>query len=127
MKSIYDMFYGADSFTFQKAEELRKVMTPSEKLLWERLKNKQFLNLKFRRQHPINRFITDFYCHQLKLVIELDGSIHNDVDVLENDKRRQSEIEDFGITVLRFQNETVFSNCEAILTDIRRISTEKGI
>ena len=72
------MFYGAKPVTFERANLLRKSMTPSEKKLWQFLKNKQLNRLRFRRQHPINIFIADFYCHSAKLVVELDGEIHLD-------------------------------------------------
>ncbi|MBT7143143.1 MAG: DUF559 domain-containing protein, partial [Bacteroidetes bacterium] len=61
MVKIDNMYYGSNSFTFQKAEELRKHMTKAELILWEELRNKKLLGLKFRRQHPISRFIADFY------------------------------------------------------------------
>lgn len=70
------MYYNAKSDTISLAKLLRNSMTESEKLLWERLKGKQIMNSRFRRQHPINIFIADFYCHEIKLVIEVDGSIH---------------------------------------------------
>jgi cyclase len=73
-----NMFYGASKLIFQKAEELRKNMTHAELLMWGILKGNQ-LGVKFRRQHPVSFYIVDFYCHELKLVIEVDGSIH-DVD-----------------------------------------------
>lgn len=72
-----NLFYGASHLIMSRARELRKKMTPSEKTLWEYLKNKQLLGLRFRRQHPIDIFIVDFYCHNIKLVIELDSDIHN--------------------------------------------------
>ena len=72
--------------------------------MWEFLKGNQ-LDFRFRRQHPLLFYIADFYCNQLKLVIEIDGSIHNKEDVKINDARRQSEIEELGITVMQFTNE----------------------
>ncbi len=118
MDKINDMHYGSNSFTFQKAIELRKRMTKSEIVLWEELKNKQFIGLKFRRQHPINRFIVDFYCHKYKLIIELDGSIHNVKEVEENDKKREEELRDFGLNILRFTNDEVLYNTKETLLRI---------
>lgn len=70
-----NMHYGAQSETFQIAERLRRDMTEPEKIIWERVcKNK--LGVRIRRQHPIWKFIADFYCHELRLVIEIDGVIH---------------------------------------------------
>mgnify|MGYP006298791947 CR=1 FL=1 len=70
------MFYNARPEIFQRAKMLRKNMTVTEKLLWEKLRNKQ-LGVRFKPQHPIGRFIVDFYCHQSKLVVEVDGEIHD--------------------------------------------------
>ncbi len=79
------MFYNAKPHIFEKAKMLRKYMTNSELILWERLKGKQLLGFRFRPQHPIDIFIADFYCHPLKLVIEVDGGIHKTADQREYD------------------------------------------
>jgi hypothetical protein len=73
-----NLFYGASQLIMSRAGELRKKMTPAEIALWKHLKNKQLSGLRFRRQHPIDIFIVDFYCHYLKLVIELDRGIHKE-------------------------------------------------
>lgn len=65
----------ANGFLFKRAKELRRKTTPAEDALWHRLRAKAFLNLKFRQQHPIGKYIADFYCHALQLVIEVDGGI----------------------------------------------------
>jgi cyclase len=70
------MFSGADNFLFRRASELRSQQTFAEDILWSYLRTKPF-GFKFRRQHPFSVYILDFYCHQLKLAIEVDGSIHN--------------------------------------------------
>lgn len=116
---INNMHFGAGAFTFQKAEEFRISMTKAEKILWEVLRNKKLDGLKFRRQHPISRFIVDFYCHNLKFVIELDGGIHLDAHVKENDINRQIEIESLGLKVIRFKNEEVILNITKVLAEIR--------
>lgn len=87
-----NMFYGAGSNIFEKATQLRKNMTSAEKMLWERLKNKQVLNYKFRRQHPLANFIADFYCHKAKLIIEVDGGIHETAEQKEYDLGRTNEL-----------------------------------
>jgi len=69
------MFMGASNLIFKNAEVLRNNMTAAEMLLWGHLKGNQ-LGAKFRRQNPLGNYIADFYCHQHKLVIEVDGSIH---------------------------------------------------
>lgn len=71
------MFYSAPPYAFERARELRMNMTQAEEILWEHLKKKQLNGYKFRRQHPVFKFIVDFYCHKAKLVVELDGEYHN--------------------------------------------------
>ena len=100
---------------FKKAKELRKYETEAEKMLWAKLCRNQMLGLQFRRQHPINRFIVDFYCVKIKLVIEVDGSIH---DIPENkvyDIGRSQILNDFGITVIRFSNNQIIDDIEYVL------------
>jgi very-short-patch-repair endonuclease len=83
-----NMFYGANSFVFQRAEELRNRMTPPEEILWKSIHINEW-KLKFRRQHPIANWVVDFYCHPIKLVIEVDGDVHEAEDVKRNDKERE--------------------------------------
>jgi very-short-patch-repair endonuclease len=75
-----NMFYRARKSIFLKAVELRNNPTKAEIILWEQLKNKDLFGVRFKRQHPIDIFIADFYCHKYKLVIEVDGEIHNEPD-----------------------------------------------
>ena len=110
------MYYGAKEVTFQTAELLRKNMTEAEKLLWTRL-NKSQLCVRFKAQHPIDIFIADFYCHSCKLVIELDGKIHDQQK--EYDEGRSAEIEKWGITVIRFTNDEVFKDLDAVVEKIK--------
>ncbi len=78
MNDNLNMFYGATPPIFEKAKILRNNMTRHEKLLWDELRNNRIFGLRFKAQHPIDTFIADFYCHKLKLVIEMDGQYHND-------------------------------------------------
>ncbi len=110
------MYFGAKHDILEKANALRKNMTNTEKILWEKLKNKQILNMRFRRQHPIDIFIADFYCHSVRLVIELDGEIHK--NQLEYDKGRTAEMEPFDIQVIRFKNEEIENNIETVIKQI---------
>ncbi len=110
------MYFGAKPDILEKARALRKNMTEAEKILWERLKNKQILNLRFRRQHPIDIFIADFYCHTVRLVIELDGNIHKMQK--EYDEGRTAEMEQFEIKVIRFKNEEIENNIESVIEKI---------
>ena len=85
------MFYGAIKPIFQRAEELRKNPAHEELLLWQHLKSNQ-LGVRFKRQHPIWMYIADFYCHELKLIIDIDGSIHTVKEVMECDIVREENI-----------------------------------
>jgi cyclase len=111
------MFAGADHLLFKRAAELRKQQTYAEEVLWGYLRTKPF-GFKFRRQHPYLNYILDFYCHQLKLVIEADGSVHEKEDVKENDAVRQSHLEDHGLTVLRFTNDQIRNKPEDVIARI---------
>jgi len=113
-----DMFYGAKRTIFQNACELRKEMTPAEKVLWNRL-NKSQLGVRFKAQHPIDIFIADFYCHKCKLIVEVDGEIH--LSQKEADENRTAELERFGLTVIRFTNKEVLNDVEKVVDEIRKI------
>jgi very-short-patch-repair endonuclease len=126
MKSIERPFYyGASTEILARADKLRKNQTGVEKVLWKRLKGNRFENLRFRRQHPIAKFIVDFYCHELLLVVELDGSIHNKEEVAERDEGREIELKKLGLTILRFTNDQVIHNMDKILNKIRKVKNER--
>ena len=112
------MFYGASPEIFRRALELRKNMTKAEKKLWAALRRKQVNGKRFRRQHPIGKFIVDFYCHEVKLVIELDGSIHNFQEQKEYDLGRSEDIQQLGIKIIRFTNKQVMNNLNKVIADI---------
>jgi len=118
---LYDMHYGATADIFQTAVILRNNMTKSEKVLWEQLKYKKLNGIKFRRQHPIDRYIVDFYSHKYKLVIELDGEIHLKKEVVKKDIEREKELVNFGLKVIRFKNEEVLNNIDNVLSEIVKI------
>lgn len=107
------MHGGAQKPLFQMAIENRNNSTIAEEILWGYLKTKPF-NLKFRRQHPYTVYILDFYCHSLKLVIEVDGSIHNLKEVKINDIERQELLEKDGLRVVRFTNEEILRSFEKV-------------
>ena len=111
------MFYGATPSIFKRAARLRNNMTPAEKLMWEKLRKSQ-LGVRFKAQHPMGRYIVDFYCHQARLVVEIDGPIHNYHK--EEDQQRIDDIKKDGVTVLRIRNEEVFENLEGVLEKIKR-------
>jgi cyclase len=113
------MFNNASHLVFELAKDLRRNMTDAEKLLWNHLKA-GVKGLKFRRQHPIGIYIADFYCHKLKLIIEVDGSIHDVQEVRENDGKRESDLKEWGNTIIRFSNDRVFKNLDSVLDEINK-------
>lgn len=110
------MFKGAPKESFLKAEILRKNMTPAEKKLWERLNKLQ--GIKFRRQHPLHLFIVDFYCHEYKLVIEVDGKYHNSNEQKEKDSERTDLLVFQDLSIMRFTNQEVLDNTDAVIDKI---------
>jgi very-short-patch-repair endonuclease len=111
------MYYGAKASTMQAARILRSKMTIPEKLLWEKLRNKQIDGFRFRRQHPIDFFIADFYCHEVRLVVEVDGEIHDQQK--EYDDGRSAEMERNFIKVLRFTNSEVEKDIDTVIRKIQ--------
>lgn len=100
--------------TIKNARNLRRDQTDAEQKLWSKLRNRQFFDLKFRRQHPYPPYILDFYCDDLKLVIELDGGQHSQ----EKDQKRTEFLVNEGLTVLRYWNNDVLKNIDGVLEDI---------
>jgi imidazole glycerol-phosphate synthase subunit HisF len=100
------MFYNADPLIFENAKQLRRRLTPAEQTFWLRLKER-FPEYKFRKQHPISIYVADFYCHKLKLVIEIDGSVHDSAEAKVNDEQRQKDLENLDLTVIRFTNDQI--------------------
>lgn len=105
--------------TIIKARYLRKEKTKAEQVLWEELRNNN-LNIKFRRQHPFDMYILDFYAPKIKLVIELDGSGHNIKENKEYDEDRTFYLESKYVKVLRFWNSDVENNLENTLNKIKK-------
>jgi very-short-patch-repair endonuclease len=104
------------------ARLLRHNQTDVEQLLWQRLRNRQILNAKFRRQFPIVPFIVDFCCLELKLIIELDGSQH--IELAQYDSERSNYLAQRGFKVIRFWNNEVIDNIEGVLWKIYRVIQE---
>ncbi|MBZ9728702.1 endonuclease domain-containing protein [Salegentibacter sp. JZCK2] len=111
------MWKGAPLENFAIARKLRQNMTSSEKMLWEHLNNNQ-LGYKFRRQHPLQSFIVDFYCHQFKLVIEIDGGYHNSKKQKVADQEREELLQFQELHILRFTNEEVVENIQKVIEQI---------
>jgi very-short-patch-repair endonuclease len=99
-------------------QKLRNEVTVVEQLLWERLRRKRLEGYKFRRQHGIGRYIVDFYCPTQKLVIELDGAQHAEVEALEYDAIRSAYIEGLGLKVIRFWNSDVMNDLDVVCDEI---------
>jgi very-short-patch-repair endonuclease len=100
------------------AKQLRKGQTKAEKIIWELLHKRKFKGYKFRRQHLFAGFILDFYCHKLRLGLEIDGPIHQKQQ--EYDQQRQDAIEAKGIKIIRITNEEIADNKRSILTKISK-------
>lgn len=119
-KPNYDegMWKGAPKESFSKAWRMRYNPTDAEKILWECIRSNRVNGLKFRRQHPVSLYIADFYCHQLKLVIEVDGDYHSSKEQVEKDKERTDILNSNGLEVLRFSNKEILENIDLVLKSI---------
>lgn len=102
----------------QFRKKLRNNSTPAEAFLWRHLKAKKLNGRRFNRQHSIKNYIVDFYCAAEKLVIELDGAVHQSPQAQEYDKKRTEILNGLGYTVIRFENKMVFENLESVLSEI---------
>jgi len=112
----------AISKLYQYGRELRRELTVAEKLLWAELRNRKLNGLKFRRQHPLDKFIVDFYCNEKKLIVELDGGVHDEKINKEYDEARSVMLAGLNIVVLRFKNEDVINNMKEVLKKIGDVS-----
>ena len=113
-----------DAQLLEFAKVMRSNATDVESLMWQLLRNKRFMNLKFRRQHVIVPYIVDFFCHELGLVIELDGGQHGTDDAIEYDAERTKFLEALGFKVVRYWNHDVLGNTEVVLDDLWRVCFE---
>jgi very-short-patch-repair endonuclease len=117
-KDLYDK-------TKRLAREMRAQQTAAEQHLWRRIRKEQVLGFKFRRQHTIDRFIVDFYCTKTHLVIEVDGSIHD--EQVEDDQLRTEFLEQLGIRVLRFTNGEVLQQIDGVIERIAEVLQEYDV
>ncbi|HVH11396.1 MAG TPA: endonuclease domain-containing protein [Longimicrobium sp.] len=104
-----------------RAKELRKEQTPAERMLWRVLRDRAVNGLKFRRQHPLDGFVLDFYCPEVKLCVELDGGIHD--TQAERDAGRTAQLEARGLRVIRFRNEEVEDDMASVLRRIAKAAS----
>ncbi|MFL6290348.1 MAG: endonuclease domain-containing protein [Thermoanaerobaculia bacterium] len=101
-----------------RSRELRQEQTPAERAMWTLLRDHRLGSLKFRRQYPIGIFIVDFCCRERKLVVELDGEVHDSDPQRAWDENRDIYLQQRGFKVLRFRNESVFEDPDSILQRI---------
>lgn len=102
------------------ARDLRKNSTKEEQILWRLLRNRQFFGLKFKRQFPIGNYIVDFVCEEKKLIIELDGGQHNQMQNIEQDNIRTDFLNSKGYKVLRLWNNDVIKNLKGVYEHLKR-------
>ena len=108
-----------------KARQLRKNLTDSEKALWSRLRNKQLLGIQFYRQKPIGEHIVDFFAPRVKLVVEVDGSQHTLGDHVQKDRFRDGYLASLGLKVLRFNSREVLKESDAVVEAIYRMIADQ--
>jgi very-short-patch-repair endonuclease len=106
------------------AQQMRREPTPAEHKLWQRLRRNQIHGVRFRRQHSIERFIVDFYCARARLIVEVDGPVHQYTQ--QEDAIRQAFLEQQGFQVLRFTNLDVFNNLDAVVEQIAAAVRERA-
>jgi len=112
----------ANGRLYEYGRILRQRQTEAEEKLWQLIRNRKLNGLKFRRQHPLDKYIADFYCHEKRLVIELDGGVHKARLQQEIDDERTSVLHKLGMSVLRFKNEEVMNNTKAVTDRIIKIA-----
>lgn len=117
-----DMWKGASTKIFSNARKLRENQTEAEEFLWLALRENQLDGLKFRRQHPLSIYIADFYCHKLKLIIEIDGGYHQTKEQMILDAERTTAIEFQGLKVIRFTNDEVLLKLPEVLNKIKEFA-----
>ena len=118
------MFRGAKPSTFRNADFLRRNPTEAEEILWHFLRDRQIDNVKFRRQHPILKYVADFFVNELEFIIELDGGYHLKEEQRQYDLYRETKLKLEQMTILRFPNEDVYYRIDYVLDTIRTKLTE---
>ena len=103
-----------------RAREMRRKMTPAELKLWSRIRGDQLGGLRFRRQHPVGPFITDFFCPEKRLVGEVDGDTHFEPGAEQEDRKRTAYLAELGLHELRFTNVDVLTNVDGVVAEIMR-------
>ena len=106
-----------------RAREMRRDPTPAEDALWEAVRARRLDGLRFRRQHPVGGFVLDFYCPIAKLVVEVDGDVHDQQQ--EQDAERDARFAAFGYHTLRFRNEEVLHDLPSVLARIKALAAQR--
>ena len=117
-KFLATLNQGSTTRIHEYARKLRRRSTEAEQKLWDLLRNKKLKGKKFRRQHAIANYVVDFYCHECKIAIELDGNFHVEAGAKEYDNSRTILLNEMGVTVLRFWNEEVINDPSRVLQKI---------
>ncbi len=105
------------------AREMRRKATPAEALAWELFRGRRFLGLKFRRQHQIGSYVVDFYCHEKRLIVELDGPVHDGPKRRPIDAKRDAYLKSMGLKILRLKNERLLDDTNEALNEIANVLT----
>lgn len=126
MKAHTSNNFGYNRKLKKLASKNRKKATKAEACLWKYALSRKQTGFTFKRQRPVLRYIADFMCQELKLIIEVDGSSHDQEEVIIKDIKRQKELESFGFTVLRFSNEEVLENMDDVKKVISELVEELG-
>ena len=100
-------------------QQLRQNLTPAEAFLWNQIKSRKFEGKRFTKQHSIGHYIVDFYCASEKLIIELDGEVHNNPTSQDYDLIRMKDLNALGYRIIRFENKMVFENLASVLKEIK--------
>ena len=105
----------------RNARRFRKNPTAAERIVWNALRGRKLGGWKFRRQHPIQQFVLDFYCREKRIAIEIDGSVHYRTETAEYDAERTAFLSRYGIRILRFPNDRVMEDLPGVLEEIARV------
>jgi very-short-patch-repair endonuclease len=124
MKSGLIFLQNVTEYKVHKSRQLRKKMTDAEKTLWQQLRNRQVVGLKFRRQQVIEGFIADIYCEELKIAVEVDGPIHDKKEQIEYDANRDKVFIARGIRMMRISNDMVLNRMTEVLERIKGLKAE---
>ena len=104
----------------ERARDLRRDMTPAERKLWAKLRGRQLMGARFRRQHPLGPYIVDFVCLDRRFIVEVDGGQHGEAEQKARDERRTAWLESEGYRVIRVWNNDVMGNADGVMEVLRR-------